>query len=106
MDAYAVVITPEAADNLQEIKYYISYSLKSPQTAGKYIRSVRKQIEGLEVFPSARSLVQEEPWRSRGVRRIIHKNFYIYFRIDEANKTVYILNVIYAKRDQLKAMHS
>ena len=32
------------------------------------------------------------------------RNFLVYFRVEEDKKTVYILNVIYAKRDQLCAL--
>ena len=48
--------------------------------------------------------VVEEPWHSRGVRKIVAKNFYIYYRLDESLGRVYVMNVIYAKRDQLKAL--
>jgi toxin ParE1/3/4 len=48
--------------------------------------------------------VDQEPWHSRGVRKIIVKNFYVYYRIDEPAGAVFVLNVIYARRDQLKAL--
>lgn len=103
METYKVVLTPDAATDLYQLKHYISYTLKAPETAAKYIRSVRKQIEGLEAFPTAYAPIPEEPWHLRGIRRIIHKNFNIYYIINDLNKTVYILNVIYGKRDQLEA---
>ena len=39
------------------------------------------------------------------IRKMIAKNFYIYFRIDESNHKVYILNIIYTKQDQLKRLN-
>lgn len=48
--------------------------------------------------------VSHEPWHSRGVRRIVSRNFFIYYVLDDANGSVYILNVIYARRDQLKVL--
>ncbi len=39
------------------------------------------------------------------MRKISAKNFYIYYRPDEVSGRVYVLNVIYAKRDQLKALN-
>ncbi|MFR2545029.1 MAG: hypothetical protein ACLS8K_11645 [Lachnospira sp.] len=48
--------------------------------------------------------VEWEPWHSRGVRKIIIQDFYIYYRLDDSYAKVYILNVIYAKRDQLRAL--
>ena len=49
--------------------------------------------------------MEREPWHSRGVRKISAKNFYIYYRPDEVSGRVYVLNVIYAKRDQFKALN-
>ncbi|WP_288154954.1 hypothetical protein [uncultured Sharpea sp.] len=39
------------------------------------------------------------------MRKISAKNFYIYYRLDEVSGRVYVLNVIYAKRDQFKALN-
>lgn len=104
MECYNVIIAPDAAVDLSRIKSYIAYTLQAPDTTLKYIRGLRQEIEKLEAFPGAIAPVPDEPWRSRGIRRIIHKNFYIYYRIDENAKCVYVLNVIYARRNQLNAL--
>ena len=83
MGRYKVIITPDAATDLTQIKSYIAYTLQAPDTALKYICGLRREIEKLELFPAAIAPVPDEPWHSRGIRRIIHKNFYIYYRIDE-----------------------
>lgn len=83
MERYKVIITPDAATDLTQIKNYIAYTLQVPDTALKYICGLRQEIEKLELFPAAIAPVPDEPWHSRGIRRIIHKNFYIYYRIDE-----------------------
>jgi toxin ParE1/3/4 len=69
-----------------------------------YIRAIRTEIEKLSYMALSIAPVDKEPWHSRGVRKIIAKNFYIYYRRDESSCRVYIMNVIYAKRDQLKAL--
>ena len=104
MEHYNVIITPDAAVDLSQQKSYIAYTLQAPETALKYIRGLRQEIEKLESFPAAIAPVSEEPWHSRGIRRVIHKNFYIYYRIDENAECVYVLNVIYARRNQLNAL--
>ena len=48
--------------------------------------------------------MDDEPWHSRGVRRLLVKNFYVYYRIDEPRKRVSVMNVIFARRDQLQAL--
>ena len=101
---YNVIITPDAAADLSQIKSYIAYTLQAPDTALKYIRGLRQEICKLDSFPAAIATVSDEPWHSRGIRRIIYKIFYIYYRIAENTKCVYVLNVIYAKRDQLSVL--
>jgi hypothetical protein len=41
---------------------------------------------------------------SLSTRFLTNANFYIYYRPDETSGRVYVMNVIYAKRDQLKAL--
>ena len=104
MGRYNVIITPDAAADLSQIKSYIAYTLQAPDTALKYIRGLRQEICKLDSFPAAIAPVSDEPWHSRGIRRIIYKKYYIYYRIDENAKCVYILNVIYARRNPLNAL--
>ena len=104
MDAYEIIITPDAEADLFEIRDYIAYTLSVPDVALNYIRAIRSEIQKLTYMTSSIVPVKQEPWHSRGVRKIIVKNFYIYYRPDDTSSKVYILNVIYAKRDQLRAL--
>lgn len=104
MDSFEIIITPDAEADLIELRNYIADVLFAPETALSYIRAIRNEISTLSELPGRIKPVADEPWRSRGLRKVIVKNFYVYFRIDENQKRVYILNVIYNKRDQLKIM--
>ena len=104
MEPFEIIITPDAEADLMELRNYIAYVLLAPDTALSYIWEIRKEISALSEIPGRIKPVDEEPWHSRGLRKIMAKNFYIYFRIDEAANRVYILNVIYDQRDQLKQM--
>ena len=104
MELYKIIVTPDAAANLAELRYYIANILMAPDAALRHIRLIRTEIATLKQFPARISPVHEEPWHSRGIRFLIVKNFYVYYRIDENAKTVFILNVVYSKRDQLKVL--
>ena len=104
MDSYEIVMTSDAIDDLTKLRNYIADVLLTPTAARNTIRAIRKEIMGLSMFPAANRMLDEEPWHSRGIRHLIVKNFYVYYRIDEAAKTVYILNVVYNKRDQLRIL--
>ena len=104
MPDYRIIITPDAIRDLTELRDYIADVLLAPETALAYIQTIRREIGSLARMPARNKCVDQEPWHSRGVQKIIVKNFYVYYRIDEATGTVYVLNVIYTRRDQLKAL--
>ena len=57
-------------------------------------------------MPGIYKLLDDEPWHSRGIRKILVKNFFVYYRIDEESLKVFILNIIYARSDQLAALQN
>lgn len=104
MNSYEVIMTPDAIANLIELRNYIANVLLAPDIARDYIQHIREEVSSLERMPNLHILVEDEPWRSRGVRRMNVKNFIIYYRIEDVRMRVYILNVIYNKRNQLRAL--
>ena len=55
----------------------------------------------LDHFPQRMAPVAEEPWHTKGIRRLPVKNFLVYFWINENNMEVHLTAVIYGKRDQM-----
>ena len=104
MTQYRIIVTPDASDDLYELRSYIADVLCAPDTALSYIRAVRKEIAALSEMPARYRPVDDEPWHSLGIRKFLVKNSFVYYRIDEAAGMVYILNIIYAARDQLRAL--
>ena len=104
MESYKIIVTPDAEDDLFDLRNYITGVLLARDTAVSYIRTIRKEIASLSTMPTRYKPVDEEPWHSRGIRKTIANNFFVYYRIDEENRRVYILNVIYARRDQLRVL--
>ena len=104
MNSYKIIITPDAEEDLFELRNYIADVLLARDTARNYIRTIRKEIGSLSELPARYMPVDDEPWHSRGIRRIMANNFFVYYRIDEDRKQVFVLNVIYARRDQLRML--
>jgi len=44
--------------------------------------------------------MQEEKWRSQGLRKMVVKYFLIYYWVDEERKEVHIVAVIYGRHIQ------
>lgn len=104
MKQYQIIVTPDATDDMVELRNYIAEVLCAPNTALSYIRAIRKEIASLTEMPARYKPVDDEPWHSRGIRKFLVKNSFVYYRIDEKAGTVYILNIIYTARDQLRAL--
>ena len=101
---YKVKMTMYATQQAQKIVSYISHELLSPETAAGWVDYLQKEISGLDTFPARNPCIEEEPWKTKGIRRLPVKNFLVYYWIDEENSTVWITAVIYGKRDQIERL--
>lgn len=103
-DIYEVKITNQAREQMSEIIDYISQELFAPDAANNLLNKMEKSILALREFPEKNQLIDEEPWRTEGIRRIIVDNFLVYYWIDKAEKRIQVIAVIYSKRDQLEQL--
>ena len=104
-ERYNVIITPEAYHDLTEINDYISYALQAPETADRYVDRIEHATMSLEFMPTKYSLVGFEPWHTLGVRHFPAENFIVYYYVREEHFSVYVISVIYTKRDQQKVLN-
>lgn len=104
MEEYSVIITPDAEKDLNELDDYISIELQVPEIALTYIATIKQELSTLQTAPKRYRLMDEEPWHSRGVRRMNVKNFAAFYVVLDEYKEVYIQNIIYQKRDILKVL--
>ena len=101
MKTYRVIVTPLALEHIRRITDYIADSLQAPDTALRWLDKTEQAIASLESMPFRFRTVDEEPWHSKGIRRMLEGNYFAYYVVDEAAFTVRVLAVIYARRDQL-----
>lgn len=101
---YEIKVTRQALEQMREIAHYISYDLMAPEAADNLLDDLKASILKLSVLPKKYPLIEEEPWRSEGVRKIVVKNFLVNYWIDEEYNKVQVTAVIYSKRDQIKQL--
>ena len=101
---YSVKLTPHAIVQIQETIGYISNVLLVPETAKVWSDYLQKEIAALSTMPERFSVVDEEPWQSRGYRKKPVKNFIVYYYVENESKTVWVTAVVYGQRDQLHAL--
>ena len=101
---YEVRITNQAQDQLRGIRDYIAQDLASPQASADTLKALRDAMDSFAQMPNRVRLVDEEPWRSEGIHVRSVKNFLIYLWINGSEKTVHVIAVCYARRDQSKVL--
>jgi addiction module RelE/StbE family toxin len=98
---YEVKIITQAQEQMAEIVDYISNELCVPDAANNLLKEMESSIMSLSEFPERYQLIDEEPWRTEGVRKLLVNNFLIYYWIDKDRKKVQVIAVIYEKRNQI-----
>ena len=104
MNEYEVRVTRQALEQMKEIVHYISNDLMAPDAADNLLDKMKAEITKLSSFPKKQALIDEEPWRTEGVRKIVVKNFLIYYWVDDENNRVQVTTVIYSRRDQIRQL--
>ena len=65
---YEVRITLQAQAHLREIRDYIAQKLLAPEAAKNTVQRLGTVMASLSQMPNRVPLIEEEPWRSEGVR--------------------------------------
>ena len=103
--SYDVFYTAKARDDMEEIYEYIAFSLQEPVTAGKLYNSIIAAVHTLENFPMRNALYENEPWRSRGLRKLSVKNFLVFYTVNEEKNAVNIIRIMYGARNLEKHLN-
>ena len=69
MKTYEIIITPDAEEDLRNLRDYIAETLEAPTTARTFLQRMRGEIQTLGELRERSRLMDEEPWHSRGGTR-------------------------------------
>ena len=97
-----VLLSPEAGKDLSQIKHYISKELKNPDSAGKTVNEILKEIKTLKEFPKQGPPVQALTGFSTDLRILLCGNHIAVYKIE--NGTVYISRILEARQDYLRVL--
>ncbi len=103
---YKVKLTYHAIEQMRDIVGYISKSLCEPTIARRWSAKIQKAILTLDEMPLRNPLVQNEPWRTRGVRKMIVNNYIVYYLVDEPGAVVWITAVVYGRQEQMSVLRN
>ena len=97
MEKYKVMLYPRA---FRDIDYaYIALEKLAPENAKSQTDRIWAALETLDSFPSAHQDRQVGKYAGRGYKQLLIDNYVAIFKIDEQNKTVYIVTVQYQGRN-------
>jgi toxin ParE1/3/4 len=92
-----VQLTEQAKRDLRDIYEYIAFSLLELGIAKKLKNRIVDELQSLREMPGRCPLYHEEPWESRGLRRINIGNYSGFYLTTE--KTVQVIRILYGGRD-------
>lgn len=99
MDKYKVKINPRAIRELDHIYEYIANVKLAPENAKEQVDRIKKAILGLETFPQSHQERNEGRYAAKDYHQLLIDNYIAIFRIDEPNKTVYVVTIQYQGRN-------
>lgn len=96
---YQVFTTEKAEEDLNSIADYLIYKLLAGETALKQIDRIEQAVMSLEEMPERYRIYDKEPWKKNGMRVMGVDNYLVFYIIDNDNKTVTVIRIMYGKRD-------
>ena len=99
LDKYKVKINPKAIRELDGIYEYIANEKSAPENARKQTARIKKAILNLDTFPQSHQERNEGRYAGKSYRQLLIDNYIAIFRIDEANKIVYVVTIQYQGRN-------
>ena len=101
---YKLEYLPIAIEDVKDIARYISRELLNPAAAKDLAAEMTAATATLEEFPYANAAYQPIRPLKHEYRKLLVKNYIMFYSVDEKTKTVTIARVIYARRDYEKLL--
>jgi addiction module RelE/StbE family toxin len=97
LEQYEVLLSPKALRNLDAIYAYVAHELLAEGTAEALIDALEAGIFSLEQMPYRCPERTVGAYANRGYRQLLVKNYTVIYRIQEKQKKVIIVTVVYSK---------
>ncbi|HIV16951.1 MAG TPA: type II toxin-antitoxin system RelE/ParE family toxin [Candidatus Alectryocaccobium stercorigallinarum] len=99
MGKYKVKLYPRAFRDLDDIFAYIALEKLSPENAKGQTDRIVEKLKKLDTFPQAHQERIEGRYAGKGYRQLVIDNYIAIFRVDEQEKTVYVITIQYCGRN-------
>ncbi|MGH4118080.1 type II toxin-antitoxin system RelE/ParE family toxin [Clostridium sp.] len=99
INEYKIKFTPVAEEDLDQIYEYIVNKLFAGTAANDLMEKIETGIMRLKQFPFSCSHVLDEALKTRGYRRFIVDNYIVFYLVNESEKQVVIMRILYGARN-------
>lgn len=96
---YKVTLSEEFENDLDSIINYISNKLLSPIAAKNIYLQIKEKINHLNESPFLYPVYHDEKLSQKGLRYIVVSNYLMFYMVNEQNKEVIMLRLLYGKRN-------
>lgn len=102
---YQYCLSQKAENDLDDIVSYITLELSNPTAASNFVNKLENVIEELRSFPESGTHVSNEFLTNTEVRKKLVGNYIMYYLPVPEEKTIYIIRIVYAKRNMDDILH-
>ena len=99
---FVVKITPQAAEDLLEIKSYIENELHNPIAAKNTVLNIIETYENLSTFAETGIPVERYVSFPADYKFVLANNYSIFYRIED--KIIRVIRIMYSKRDFVRIL--
>ncbi len=99
MQKYKIELSKNAKNDYFDIIRYIKYKLMEPSIANKYAKLIKEEIQKLEYSPQRFAIINPDIIKYSDIRKLIIKNYIVFYRINENKKVVNIERILYGGTD-------
>ena len=99
---YNLKITKEATEDIDKIIAYITNVLKNPIAADNLLTEFENSFKDIAYNPKMYPFCNDIRLKQNGYRKIPVKNYIIFYKQDVEQDIVYIMRVIYGRRNYTK----
>ena len=99
-ETYRYVLTENANADVEEILEYMTTELANPDAAAAFVDAMDEKLEEVCRAPKIGRLVENPYFKRTDVRKILVKDYIVYYLIDEDKNQIVVLRTIFEKRDQ------
>lgn len=99
MEKYKIQLSINAKNDYKRIVSYIKNEILEPSVANKYAEMINSKIQTLEYLPQKYSVIDDEVIKKLEFRKLVIKNYIVFYRINEKEKTVEVHRILFSASD-------